>query len=397
MMQITIPNEIIHQFLEDNEEGMRQLITYFLNAVMKEEARIQSGALPYERTSSRKAYRNGYRKRQLKTKYGTVELLKPQLREIPFKTRVFERYSRVEKAFRNAIIESYIQGVSTRRIKQIVEALSDEEISPQFVSNVAKGLNEKVKEFLNRPIEEELPYLFVDASYFKVRDEKAGRYRTKALLIVAGVRKDGYREILGLKLVDSEGEGFWLELFEELKERGLKGVELVISDGHRGIRSAVEKAFIGASWQMCHVHFIRDVLKKVPKKGWKRISRRLKESLMSAESLKKFIEELEMEGFKDAARTCERYMEDLFNYQAFPEEHWRRIRTTNMLERVAKELKRRARVVGAFPNEESLIRLAGCILIDINEEWMLGRRYLNMDDFLDTANREVIENFTAIS
>ena len=204
-MQITIPEEIIHQFLEDKEEGMRQLITFFLNAVMEEEARIQTGALPYERTSTRKAHRNGYRKRQLKTKYGTVELLKPQLREFPFRTNVLERYSRVEKAFRNAIIESYIQGVSTRRIREIVEVLSDEEISPQFVSSVAKELDEKVKEFLNRPIEEEIPYLFVDASYFKVRDERAGRYRTKALLIVAGIRKDGYREILGLKLADSEG------------------------------------------------------------------------------------------------------------------------------------------------------------------------------------------------
>lgn len=379
-MQITIPEEIIHQFLEDKEEGMRQLITFFLNAVMEEEARIQTGALPYERTSTRKAHRNGYRKRQLKTKYGTVELLKPQLREFPFRTNVLERYSRVEKAFRNAIIESYIQGVSTRRIREIVEVLSDEEISPQFVSSVAKELDEKVKEFLNRPIEEEIPYLFVDASYFKVRDERAGRYRTKALLIVAGIRKDGYREILGLKLADSEG-----------------GVELVISDGHRGIRSAVEKGFIGASWQMCHVHFIRDVLRKVPKKEWKRMSRRLKESLVSAESLRRFIEELEREGLEDAARTCERYMEDLFNYQAFPEEHWRRIRTTNMLERVAKELKRRARVIGAFPNEESLTRLAGCILMDINEEWLLGRRYLNMDGFLNPASEEVIENFTAFS
>ena len=174
-------------------------------------------------------------------------------------------------------------------------------------------------------------------------------------------------------------------------------MELVISDGHRGIRSAVEKGFIGASWQMCHVHFIRDVLRKVPKKEWKRMSRRLKESLVSAESLRRFIEELEREGFEDAARTCERYMEDLFNYQAFPEEHWRRIRTTNMLERVAKELKRRARVIGAFPNEESLIRLAGCILMDINEEWLLGRRYLNMDGFLNPASEEVIENFTAFS
>ena len=148
---------------------------------------------------------------------------------------------------------------------------------------------------------------------------------------------------------------------------------------------------------MCYVHFIRDVLRKVPKKEWKRALRKLKDSLANAESLKKFMEELEMEGFESAARTCERYMEDLFNYQAFSEEHWRRIRTTNMLERVAKELKRRARVIGAFPDEQSLIRLAGCILMDINEEWLLGRRYLDMNEFLESSYREVKRNFTANS
>jgi len=160
----------------------------------------------YERTTSRKAHRNGYRKRALKTRYGTLELLKPQLREFPFQTQVFERYSRVEKALQNAVVESYIQGVSTRRIKEIIDTLSGEEISPQTVSKIAKELDEKVEEFLNRPIEKEIPYLFVDASYCKVRDEKAGRYKTKALLTVAGIREDGHREILGLKLAESEGE-----------------------------------------------------------------------------------------------------------------------------------------------------------------------------------------------
>jgi len=378
--QLHLPGEIILQFLQDNEEGIRQILTWFLNTIMEYEAQLQAGAMHYERTPSRKAHRNGYRKRTLKTRYGTLELLKPQLREFPFQTQVFERYSRVEKALQNAVVESYIQGVSTRRIKEIIDTLSGEEISPQTVSKIAKELDEKVEEFLNRPIEKKIPYLFVDASYYKVRDEMAGRYKTKALLTVAGIREDGYREILGLKLAESEGEDFWLELFEELKKRGLEGVELVVSDGHKGIRSAVEKAFIGASWQMCHVDFVRDVLRKVPKKRWKEISQRLKEALKSVEDMRRLIQELEGEGLKRVASTCERYIYDLYNYQSFPERHWRRIKTTNILERVNKELKRRSRVVGAFPNERSLIRLAVAILIDINEEWLTGRRYLEMEE-----------------
>ena len=265
-------------------------------------------------------------------------------------------------------------------LREIIDTLSGEEISPQTVSKIAKELDEKVEEFLNRPIEKEIPYLFVDASYYKVRDEVAGRYKTKALLTVAGIREDGYREILGLKLAESEGEDFWLELFEELKNRGLRGVKLVISDGHKGIRAAVEKAFIEASWQMCHVHFVRDVLRKVPKKRWKEISQKLKEALKSVEDMQRLIQEMEREDLKRAVSTCERYIHDLYNYQSFPEKHWKRIKTTNILERVNKELKRRSRVVGAFPNERSLIRLAVAILIDINEERLTGRRYLDMEE-----------------
>ena len=205
---MNIPKEIIYQFLQDNEEGLRQIMTWFLNTIMEYEAQEQAGVLPYERTHKRKAHRNGYRQRTLKTKYGQLILLKPQLREKPFQTQVFDRYSRVEKALQNAIIESYLQGVSTRRIREIVNALSGEEISPSTVSRIGKELDEKVRQFLTRPIEKEIPYLFVNASYYKVRDEIVGMYKTKALLIVAGVREDGYREILGMKLAESEGVGF---------------------------------------------------------------------------------------------------------------------------------------------------------------------------------------------
>jgi len=377
---LNFPKNIIHQFLQGNEDGMKQILTWFLNTIMEYEAKIQAGASYYERISSRKAHRNGYRKRSLKTKYGTLELFKPQLREFQFTTQVFDRYSRVEKALRKAVLESYIQGVSTRRVKEIINVLSSEEISPATVSKIGQELDENVKEFLTKPIEEEIPYLFVDASYYKVRDERIGRYKTKALLVVAGVRKDEYREILGLKLAENEGEDFWIELFEEIKRRGLRKVKLIISDGHKGIEGAVKKALTGSSWQMCHVHFVRDVLRKVPKKRWVEITRKLKEALKKVEEMEKLIQELEEEGLKRAVSTCERYIHELYNYQSFPKKHWRRIKTTNMLERVNKELKRRSRVIGAFPSEKSLIRLVVSILIDINEEWLTGRRYLNMEE-----------------
>jgi transposase-like protein len=212
---------------------------------------------------------------------------------------------------------------------------------------------------------------------FKVRD--GTRYETKALFVVAGVRDDGYREILGAKLADCENESYWADIFDDLKDRGLKGVTLVISDGHKGIQKAVETSFIGASWQMCHVHFIRAVLKKVPKRDRKKVVEMLRAALEDEKTLAELAGELESMGLRNASGTVDRFLYDLMNYRAFPKEHWRKIRTTNILERVNKELKRRSKVAGAFPNAESLMRLAVSILIDINEEWITGRRYLSME------------------
>ncbi len=257
-----IPLEFVQDYFNDNEEGMRTLLTWFLNLVMQIEALHQVGAAPYERTESRKAQRNGYKDRSLKTRYGEISLKKPQFREFPFETELFGKYARVERALVNAIAESYLKGLSTRKIQTIVSHLGIEQISPSSVSRISKELDEHVHEFLNRPIESRFPYLFVDASYFKVRDGM--RYVNKALLVTAGVRDDGYREILGGKIADCENEEFWSGMFDELKERGLDGVQLVVSDGHKGIPAAVERSFYGRSWQMCQVHFIRAVLKKIP-------------------------------------------------------------------------------------------------------------------------------------
>lgn len=368
---------LIKDYLVDQEDGIRCLITWFLNLVMEEEALLQAGAQRYERTDSRKASRNGYKPRTLLTKYGELELLKPQFREFPFETQIFEKYSRVEQAILSAVAESYLQGVSTRRVNKVMTALGVEGISASSVSRITKELDEKVSEFLSKPIEHEIPYLFIDATYLKVRDGL--HYENKALFIVAGVRDDGFREILGVKLADSEDSLFWKDLFEDLKERGLRGVKLIVSDGHKGIQKAVRESFIGSSWQMCHVHLMRQALKKVPKKKQKEVADMTKEALLDRQKYNDLIREMDKMGYKGAADTFERFQYDVMNYMQFPKDHWRRIRTTNIMERTNKEIKRRSKVVGAFPNDESVLRLVVSILIDINEEWITGNKYLIME------------------
>ena len=376
--------DLVAHYLTDNEQGMKDLITWFLNEVMQREALEQAGADKYERTGTRRTYRNGTRSRSLKSRYGQLNLDKPLLRNLPFNTQVFERYSRIEKALENAIIESYLQGVSTRKIEDVISHLGVEKISASYVSSVAKELDSKVIEFLCRPIESHIPYLFVDASYFKIRD--GIKYSNKALLVIAGVREDGIREILGARIADCEDELTWEDLFSDLKDRGLRHVDMVVSDGHKGIQKAVERSFHGSSWQMCHVHFIRAVLKKVSRKDHKMIASLLKDSLADPRRLQECIVELESRGYSRAADTIERFQYDLLNYRSFSSEHWRRIRTTNLLERVNKELKRRSRSIGAFPNDSSLLRIAGSILMDINEEWITSRRYLSEQGEISSAD-----------
>ena len=384
--------DIVLNYLTDNEKGMQQLITWFLNDVMKEEVAQQAGVPRHARSSSRRAYRNGHRQRSLRTRYGEITLLKPQLREFPFETKIFDRYSRTEKALVNAIIESYLQGVSTRKVETVIEHLGVSQISPSYVSKVAQELDEQVRSFLARSIDSHIPYLFVDASYFKVRD--GIQYVTKALLVVVGVRDDGYREILGARVADAEHELTWEGIFSDLKDRGLSTVDLVISDGHTGIQSAAERMFPGSSWQMCHVHFIRAVLRKVSRKYHKLISERLKECLGDPTLLLAYAKELEDSGFSRAADTIYRFERGLMKYRAYLPEHWKKIRTTNLLERVHKEIKRRTKKVGAFTNDASLMRLAVSILIDINEDWITGNRYLSVKS--EMISLDTVADFTAI-
>ena len=371
-------SDLAEDYLIDRKEGMRKLTASFLNEVMQREAENQIQARRYERTGKRKAHRNGTRPRSLKTIHGEIELDKPQIREFPFKTKVFERFSRVEKSVRVAVAESYLEGVSTRKVEKVFSKFGLENISASEVSRIAKKLDKLVKEFLDRPIVGSIPYLFVDASYFKVRTD--GRYINKALLVVTAIHEDGYREILSATVADSEDESCWESCFESLKARGLTGVKLVISDAHKGIQAAVQKAFLGASWQMCNVHFMRAVLKNIPKKDKKEVAYMLKDALEDEAKMQKLAVVLDDKGYKKSADTIDSFRFDLWNYKSFPRPHWRRIRTTNGLERINKELKRRSRVSGAYPNDQSLLRVAVCIMMNINEDWMTGNRYLSLEE-----------------
>ena len=370
--------DLAEDYLVDPKEGMRKLTASYLNEVLQLEAQKQIQAGPYERTGKRKGHRNGSRPRSLKTIHGDITLDKPEIREFPLKTKAFERYSRVEDSVRVAVAESYFDGVSTRKVEKVFSKFGLTGISASEVSRIAKRLDKQVKEFLNRPIEGSIPYLFADASYFKVRTD--GRYINKALLVVTGIREDGYREILSAKVADSEDESCWESCFEDLKARGLSDVKLVISDGHKGIQAAVKKVFVGASWQMCNVHFMRAVLKNISKKDKKEVAYILKDAIDDERKMQEAAVILDGMGYKKSADTIERFRFDLWNYKSFPRSHWRKIRTTNGLERINKELKRRSRVSGAYSNDQSLLRVAVCIMMDINEDWVTGNRYLSLEE-----------------
>ena len=376
--QLDVVKEIISIFLKDRKEGKKQLIEWFLNDVMEEEARVQLSSMPYERTEERKGHRNGTRTRKLKTVDGALELKKPQIREFPFETKVFERYSRVEKALDSVILESYIEGVSTRNVMNVVESLGVENISASYVSALASELDAKVKSFLERSIDRPMKFIYIDATYFKIREN--GRYGNKALYVCIGIDSDGRREILSCKLCDSETEMEWESFFDDLKERGLKGIELVISDGHKGIQESVTRSFLGAAWQYCHVHFMRNLMKLIPKKKQSSVMQIVKQALENESLVSEAQDTLVKEGLDKASEMFERWYPSLYNYRAYSESCQKRLRTTNVLERLNLEFKRRTKKIGAFPSEQSLLRLVVTIMMDINEEWITGRRYINMEE-----------------
>jgi len=379
--------------LLDDPGFLKGVVERVVQDLLEAEMTEHVGAAPYERSVARTGQRNGHKPRALRTRVGTLNLAVPQDREGTFSTRLFSRYQRNEKALCLALMEMYVEGVSTRKVKEVTEALCGTSFSKSLVSSLAGSLDAELEAWRSRPLEAKAyPYLLVDARYEKARVD--GRVVSQGVLIVSAVREDGLREILGVEVADTESEATYQELFRSLKRRGLSGVELVVSDDHRGLKAAIERHFQGASWQRCQVHYARNLLGMVGHANRKELAADLraifaaparKQALQIASSV---AEKWREKGNEKVACHIEEHVEECLACLCFPESHRRRIRTTNSLERFNQELKRRTRVVRIFPNREACLRLVTALAVEQSEEWVTGRRYLNMEDLREHQRSE---------
>lgn len=374
--------EILQVFSENRSEGFRALFEAAVNSVLKAESAEQLKAERYERSGDREDYRNGVRERTLKTRIGAITLQVPRHRNVPFKTLVFDNYGRSESALIATMAEMVVNGVSTRKISTVMETLCETSFSKSTVSEVCKDLDEDVKAYRERPIEGVYPFLMVDATYFKVRENH--RIVSKALMIALATNDEGRREIIGFGLYDKESKENWADFLESLKGRGLKSVEMVTSDAHEGIQYAVGKVFPKAPWQRCQTHFSRNVMDAAPKQYAKAIHASLLDMYNSAtvEEARKVRDEI-IEEYRDVAEKAIKILDDGFEstmtVMAIPKSMRRFFRTSNHLERLNLELKRRSKVVNVFPNSDSALRLMGSVLIEQNEK-LTGKVNFSKED-----------------
>jgi putative transposase len=362
------------QGLFNDQEGLKRLLQLLVQQAMHAEVAGHLGAKPHQRSEERRGHRNGHKPRTLATRVGELELAVPQVRGCePYHPSLFNRWQRSERALLVACAEMYFQGVSTRRVQEVLEAMCDGEISAMTVSRVAAELDEKLTSFRCRSLDgEAYPYLQIDARYEKVRIE--GRVVSQAVLVVVGFTSSGKREVLDWRVGDSESEQCWGELFRGLKDRGLSGVKLVVSDAHRGIRAALSRHFQGASWQRCRVHFKRELGRKV---SYKQFCELMKDVavVFAGEDRRECL----LRGEEMASRWESRYpavagmlregLEDCLTVLSFPEQHRRRLSSTNLLENIMKRLKARTKVVGVFATRSSCDRLIGALLVELHEGW----------------------------
>jgi putative transposase len=375
--------EFEHDVELDIEARVRQGVKAVLEEVLEEEMTQHLGAGYRELTPTRRGERNGYYQRNLLTPAGRIERLTvPRDREGEFVTEVFERYKRMTGDVEEAVLEMYLSGISVRKIAGVTDALSKVRIGKDAVSRIASRLEEQQKQWRERPLEEKVyPYLYLDATYLKVR--WGPRVTSMALLACVGVDEEGFREVLAVEVAGSEKGAAYASLLRGLLDRGLKGVRLAVSDDHEGIKAAVAGELPGAQWQRCVVHFERNVLSSVPATEMREVAEDLKAIFKvrrqrTARSLAEEFVELYGGRFPKAVSVFEAGIEDALTYLNFPGIHHAKLRTTNMLERLFREIKRRTRVVGVFPNETSASTLATEIALRSSEEWAL-RRYITMD------------------
>lgn len=373
-------------FSESKEEAFGKLMEALLNQVLRAESAEQLGAENYERSEDRSDYRNGTRPRSLTTRIGKIELQVPRHRNVPFKTALFENYQRNEQALICTMMEMVVQGVSTRNVQKVTEELCGESFSKSTVSEICRDLDIPVKQFKERLLSDHYPFIIVDAIYLKAREDH--RVRSKAMYIAVGVNNTGHKEVLGFDIYDSERANTWKEFLESLKSRGLRDVDIVISDAHSGLVEAIKECFPGSSWQRCQAHFIRNILDKCPKRYASGLATELRDmfstsTLEEARKLKASIYEEYLDVAPNAMAVLDEGFEDCMSIMALPSKYRIALRTSNIIERENREIRRRERVIQIFPNTESIIRLIGAVLMDDHNDWSVAQRLFDMHEYYE--------------
>lgn len=377
--------------LKIEDDYVREGARILLQGAIELEVQQRIGAKPYERTPERLTQRNGYRERPYETRVGEITLLVPRLREGSFFPSILEPRRKMEQALLAVVQSAYIEGVSTRKVDKLLESLGLTGIDKSEVSRICQALDEPVQAFRERPLEGEYPYLWLDATYLKVRQNH--HIVSMAGVVAIGVRETGEREILGFSVGASEEEAFWLEFLRSLVRRGLRGVRLVTSDAHEGLKAALLQVCSGASWQRCRVHFMRNILAHVTRLDRSVVAAGLRTIFAqpdraSAGQQLSVLAQTMAPRWPKAAELLREGEEEVLAYMAFPQDHWTRLYSTNPLERLNKEIKRRTNVVGIFPDVGSVERLVGAILMDIHSEWQIGRRYFGQESMRELLTPE---------
>lgn len=378
---------LIGLFKDSKEDAFAKIMEAIMNQTMLAESRQQLCADPYERSDGRSDYRNGTRTRSLTTRIGKIQLEVPRHRNVPFKTVLFDQYKRNEQGLILAMMEMVVQGVSTRNVQKITQQLCGESFSRSVVSEMCRELEGPVKKFRDRPLEAGYPFVMADAIYIKVREEH--RIVSKAVLIAVGINPAGQKEILGFDVCGSETEGTWREFFTGLKDRGLSGVDMVISDAHKGLVKAARESFPESTWQRCQVHFLRSLMDATPKKYQQGLLAELRE-MFTAPNIKMAREKRDaiIADYADVAGKAMDLLgegfEDTMAVMGLPPKYRISLRTSNIIERENREIRRREKVIGIFPNCESALRLIGAILLDDHNDWSTSQKLFDMAEYYET-------------